>query len=383
MIKRIPIVATPIPINEGLGSVRALENFKSGLLKFTGRRYAFLLNSATSCVFVALRALNNISGVKKVILPAYTASSLVIAVKKAGLTPALVDISLKDFQIDLKAAGEAQGDDISCVICPHMFGITVKGMGEFKQKFPKALVIEDCAQALGGIVDGKPVGSSGDISVLSFNRGKNMPTYSGGCALTDDKGLAADMEKQLSDIEDEDQAFESLLPLRIFALSVLVRPRFYALAYPFLAGLKDRKPADDFKVKKYTSRAAVTGSSLLRRIGALSRKRYENGLRLIEGLRGAPGLILPEISAGSKPAFNRFPLVFEDLNRKKKAVRGLSRAGIESSEMYLEPLHHLFGLGYEKFDFPNSVYLARHLLTLPVHPYVDVAAIEKMIKIIR
>ena len=41
---------------------------------------------------------------KEVIIPAYTASSIVYAIKKAGLRPVLCDISLNDFNLDVDQA---------------------------------------------------------------------------------------------------------------------------------------------------------------------------------------------------------------------------------------------------------------------------------------
>jgi dTDP-4-amino-4,6-dideoxygalactose transaminase len=121
----------------------------------------------------------------------------------------------------------------------------------------------------------------------------------------------------------------------------------------------------------------------MRKLEAFSIKRFENGMKLIAGLKNSDGIILPKVQKNSRPAFNRLPILFKDLNKKKEAARRLWQAGVETSLMYCKPLHHMFDLGYDRGDFPNAVYLAEHLLTLPVHPSVEEKDLFTMIDIIR
>ncbi|RLI00750.1 transcriptional regulator, partial [Candidatus Bathyarchaeota archaeon] len=61
----------------------------------------------------------------------------------------------------------------------------------------------------------------------------------------------------------------------------------------------------------------------------------------------------------------------------------LWKVGIETSSMYIKPLHHIFDLGYRKEEFPNACYFAQHLLTLPTHPIMTERQLDKIIEIIR
>jgi perosamine synthetase len=57
-------------------------------------------------------------------------------------------------------------------------------------------VIEDCAQAIGGYhKDNTPLGSKGDISILSFAATKLLPAGEGGACITKDAGLADRIRK--------------------------------------------------------------------------------------------------------------------------------------------------------------------------------------------
>lgn len=55
---------------------------------------------------------------------------------------------------------------------------------------PHSILIEDAAEALGSRWDGKPCGSFGDVSILSFNINKIVTTGGGGAVLTDSPSLA-------------------------------------------------------------------------------------------------------------------------------------------------------------------------------------------------
>jgi 8-amino-3,8-dideoxy-alpha-D-manno-octulosonate transaminase len=50
-------------------------------------------------------------------------------------------------------------------------------------------LLEDCAQCAGGSIEGKKVGTFGDIGIFSFQMNKNMSSGDGGCLVTNDQRL--------------------------------------------------------------------------------------------------------------------------------------------------------------------------------------------------
>ena len=50
-------------------------------------------------------------------------------------------------------------------------------------------LLEDCAQCAGGSIDGKKVGTFGDMAIFSFQMNKNMTSGEGGCVVTNDERL--------------------------------------------------------------------------------------------------------------------------------------------------------------------------------------------------
>ena len=122
---------------------------------------------------------------------------------------------------------------------------------------------------------------------------------------------------------------------------------------------------------------------LVRKSEELFSARNHNGMFLIEGLRDIDGIILPKISGDMYVVFNRLPVVFKDPRKRKEAGEALWKNGIDASWIYDKPLHHEFDMGYGKEDFPNAVYCARRLLTLPVHAGAGEKDLLKIIETIR
>lgn len=392
-IARIPITATDLSVIEVLFSLKYLfgqegvvqDKFKKILSAMSGGEYLFLFDSGISGFFVILEALKESAHEKEVVLPAYTAGSLVVAIRKAGLKPILCDISQDEFNLDSSLLPNIVSKQTLAILGVHMFGMVMEDLKDLKKKFPEVYVVEDCAQGFGSKINGVPVGNLGDVSFFSFNRGKNLSTYGGGCIATNNEELAEKIKQVISGerltVTKLDEKI--IISLKILAVSLVVNPWIYGILYPIICRFKETSPPDDFKIKEYTDLQAGVALSLLKKIEEFSQKRYLNGIRIIEGLKAIGGIVLPKISANTQPAFNRLPVVFRDLKRKKKVEEKLWRAGFETSRMYLRPLHHMFDLGYKKEEFPNAVYFAEHVLTLPTHPMFSEPDLEKIIRAIK
>ena len=100
-------------------------------------------------------------------------------------------------------------------------------------------------------------------------------------------------------------------------------------------------------------------------------------------MRNVEDIFLPQISENTQPAFNRLPIVFRDVRKRQKVEEALDRAGVDTSRMYLKPIHHIFDLGYVKEDFPIANYFAERLLTLPAHPSLTDIQLNRIIRTIK
>ncbi len=387
MFRKMSVISHPIGLGDlffALFRRNAKGEFQEALKAVFKAPYVFLTDTGISSFYLILLSLKKISKKTEVILPCYTAPSLVVAVKKAGLTPVLCDISLKDFNADTQDLLQRVNPKTLCVVIVHMFGIPFIGISDLRKRIPgDCFIVEDCAQAFGSKIAGKVVGTFGDFNFCSFNRGKNLPTYDGGCAVTYDKKLALEFEAQMLKFPVQDIVYRLGLAIKLFALLFAFKPWCYGLFYFLIKHFKDNTVPTDFRVMHATSFQAGVGHALLKRSGGCFEKRFRNGLFLISALKDVKGVILPDIAEKLTPAFNRLPVIFEDEARFEKVRALLEKKGIESSRLYLKPLHHIFDMGYKESEFPNAAYLAEHLLTLPVHPLVEKRDLDAMVKVIR
>ncbi|MBI4845526.1 MAG: DegT/DnrJ/EryC1/StrS family aminotransferase [Candidatus Omnitrophica bacterium] len=387
-IRKIPVAGSNLPLSKILVSLVALitnrkRNFSRLLSEHAGNKQVFFLNSGLACFYLILEVLKLQSEKKEVILPAYTAGSLAVAVKKAGLKPVLCDISLEDFNMDIRLLEKAVSADTLCIVAIHMFGILQKGIERIKAKYPRVYVIEDCAQAMGSKIADENAGNFSDISFFSFNRGKNFTTYGGGAIAVSDEKTALFLREKIMLMEKISFFADFKFFFKTLALSLAVNPYIYGMLYGLIRCFKETKPALAVEVKQYARFQECLGQALFNNINSIASQRHENGVKVIEALREIKDITVPLISAGEIPAFNRLPVLFKNSDQLEKVEKVLADAGIETSRMYFKPLHHMFELGYKIEDFPNAVYLAEHLLTFPTHPLLKDSDIEKIITLIQ
>ncbi len=359
------------------------EEFTAALSQYLSAKYVFLISSGTAALYIILLALKKLSSRKEVILPAYTAPVVFLAVKSAGLKAAACDISLKDFNIDLNSLAKFITNDTLCVILTHLFGIPVLGSENIENKIKNIFIVEDCAQSLGSKIGDLNTGKFGDIGFLSFNRGKNLPIYTGGCIFTNSQDLAKEINKEIVKIKEQNIFLNLLAAFKLISFSLAVNQNVYGVVYPIASFFKETKVPKSFSVREFTDFQKGVGTSLMKDLEISSKKRYENGKHFLDNISGLKDLCLPYIPHNSRPAFNRLPVVVKDQEKRELLVNSLLKNNIDISYMYLKAIHKIFDLGYNDSDFPNADFFAKHLLTLPTHPLVSEYQKDAIVRVIK
>jgi len=385
-MKIYPVAGANIPFSKIIKTFPAMFSttqhqrlLKTAIYEQINKNHIFFLNSGLASFYLILRCLKKMSGRKEVILPAYTAGSLVVAIQKARLKPVLCDISMNDFNMDRIQLEKIVNKNTLAIVGIHMYGIVSRYYHDLINEYPQVFIIEDCAQAFGSKYRGNPVGNMTNTSFFSFNRGKNLPTYGGGCIATNDNILARHLTHAMNKIPKMSFGYSLDAFLKMLILSAVINPRVYGLIYNVLNKFKEMKPPHDVEMMTYCDLQAKMALDLLENFNQCAQTRYRNGIKIIATLKRRPGFILPKINEYSWPVFNRFPLVIVDKGSKEKVESALWKAGFETSRMYMQPLHHMFDLGYGKNDFPKAEFFAENLITLPVHPLIKEKDLEKMV----
>src|SRR5262249_10226905 len=139
---------------------------------------------------VAVRALSLGPG-DEVVLPSMTIISCAAAIVRAGCTPVVVDSCPDTWTMDVDAVRRAITSRTRAIMAVHVYGLPVDMQPVLDLARQHGLkVIEDAAEAHGQTYRGRPCGSFGDVSTLSFYPNKHVTTGEGGMVLVDDPALA-------------------------------------------------------------------------------------------------------------------------------------------------------------------------------------------------
>ena len=151
------------------------------------REYAYITGSGTSAIYIALRALGLKN--KYIGIPNNVCFDVPLGIIYSGNSPFFLDIERETLGLSVVKLKKYLGA-ISGVIAVHSYGsiCNIESITECCQKYGIPL-IEDCAVAQGAKFNNKPVGSFGDISLLSFGAGKIIDVGHGGALLTNDQRL--------------------------------------------------------------------------------------------------------------------------------------------------------------------------------------------------
>jgi len=162
--------------------------FENEFAAFVGVRHAVAVTSGTAALHAALGALAVGPG-QEVIIPAYLWVSIAAAVINLGAIPVLADID-ETFTLDPKDVRRRITPRTSVILIAHMNGApgNILPLVELARE-QGICIVEDCAQCVGGTIDGQSVGSFGDIAIFSFQINKNMSSGEGGAVVTNSDAL--------------------------------------------------------------------------------------------------------------------------------------------------------------------------------------------------
>jgi dTDP-4-amino-4,6-dideoxygalactose transaminase len=169
---------------------RGME-FEKQFAQWQGSKYAISVATGTAALHVALAALGVGPG-DEVIVPSYTFIATSFSVVQAGAVPRFADVNLDDHCISVESAEKLVNKRTRAIIPVHLYGnvCDMDPIMAFAKKHD-LFVIEDNAEAFGGVYKGKKTGTIGHVGACSFCQNKTFTTGGeGGMVTTDVEDLA-------------------------------------------------------------------------------------------------------------------------------------------------------------------------------------------------
>ena len=168
----------------------AVGEFYEKFAAWLGASHVFGASSGRSAFQLALEALDLEKGAE-IIFPVFTFPVMPLVAKRLGFQPVFCDVDPKTYNSGIKHIEKKINAKTGAILATHLFGqpCPIRQIAALTQQRHIRL-LEDCAHACGVRIDGRQVGTFGDIGIFSFAEGKNMPCFGGGAIATSNDEIA-------------------------------------------------------------------------------------------------------------------------------------------------------------------------------------------------
>lgn len=339
-----------------------VKSFQSDLENYLGVKHVIPCGNGTDALQIAMMGLGLKPG-DEVITVDFTFAATVEVIALLNLTPVLIDVDEKTYNIDIEALKKAITPKTKAIVPVHLFG-HVAPMDEIMEiaKANNLYVIEDNAQAIGAnytFKDGRQqkAGTIGDVGATSFFPSKNLGCYGdGGAIFTNNDELA-------------------------HTIRGVVNHGMYERYHHDVVGVNSRLDS---------IQAAVLGVKL-KYLDTYNAARQNAARQYNEALKVSENIITPSTETHKKcdnsegicdtcdcHVFHQYTLRITNGKRDELADH-LKAAGIPFGIYYPIPLHLQKAYKDERYnegDFTVTNQLVKEVISLPMHTELDKEQIE-------
>lgn len=322
-----------------LTSGRYTKEFERKLAEYLNIKYCSLVNSGSSANLLAFMALTSpllkekaIKRGDEVITVACGFPTTIAPIIQFGAVPVFVDVTIPQYNIDVKMLEKALSPITKAVMIAHTLGnpFDLQKVKEFCDKH-KLWLIEDNCDALGSkyILDGKEqfTGTIGDIGTSSFYPPHHMTMGEGGAVYTNNSLL----NKIIKSFRDwgRDCSCPS-------GIDNLCGHRFDKQYGQLPVGYDHKYVYSHFGYNlKATDMQAAIGCAQIDKMPLFVEKRIHNFNRLKEGLKDVQDkLVLPEQCENSTPSWFGFLITCKEGIDRNKVVEYLEKNNIQTRNLF-------------------------------------------------
>jgi dTDP-4-amino-4,6-dideoxygalactose transaminase len=328
-----------------------VAQFEKDIAAWAGVKHAIACANGTDALLLVLRAWGVGPG-DAVFVPAFTFAASAEVVALAGASPVFVDVLSDTFNMDpvsLEAAIaliKADGKLTPKAVMPvDLFGqpADYRAIAPIAKRAGLKLLC-DTAQGFGGVMDGRRAGAIGDAAATSFFPAKPLGCYGdGGACFTNDDALK-----------------DLLLSLRMHGQG---SDRYEHVHVGYNSRLD-------------TIQAAI----LIEKLKIFEdeiEKRNQVARRYDQAFAGSNRIKTPVVLEGVTSTWAQYTLQVSD---RARFQAGLKEAGVPTMVYYPIPLSRQPAYAhYPSAPTPVSEALSGHVVSLPMHPYLDQETQDRVI----
>ncbi|MFI5336645.1 MAG: DegT/DnrJ/EryC1/StrS family aminotransferase [Opitutales bacterium] len=317
------------------------EAFEREFAVWLGTTGAVTVANGTDALELALRAAGLGPG-DKVVTVANTVTATVAAILATGATPVFADVDPDTLLLDPAALEQllaGRDRSIKAVVPVHLYGqcADMPRILELAETH-RLTVIEDCAQAHGATVGGRPAGTWGRLAAFSFYPTKNLGALGDGGAVASQDPALLEQVRWL---------------------------RQYGWRRRYVSEITGRNSRLD------ELQAAIL-RVFLPHLEAANAHRATLAARYLERLRSAP-LTLPMVAPGRTHVWHQFVV----RTPQRDALQAhLEAFGIISGILYPVPIHRQPATYRAELTLPVTERACAEVLSLPLHGGLQPADID-------
>ena len=321
------------------------RRFEYEFAKFMKVKHALMVNSGSSANLLAAFALvnpkkkNYLARDDEFIIQSLCWSTSLWPLIQAGLKPKFVDVTLKNFNIDIESLKKKISKKTKAIMIVHVLGCSsnINEISNISKK-NNIYLIEDTCESLGAKYKNKFLGTFGDFGTFSFYYSHQITSGEGGMIVC-----------------NSHKDFEVIHSLR---------------AHGWDRGINNKNNKSfnfinsGFNVRPMDITAAI-GLNQFKRLNKFKRIRNENRTKIIKTLKEAnlwnDQLSFTEFSKDQDPSWFGLPFLINKkfLKKKNRYLKHLNKVGIEtrpilSGNFMNQPSIQLYNLNPNKEKFINS-----------------------------
>lgn len=313
-----------------------------------------LFNNGTIALLTAIKAMDLPIG-SEVITTPFTFAATPHCISWNALKPVFCDIEPSTMTINADKIEALITPNTSAILGVHVYGFPcdIEKIDKIAKKY-NLKVIYDGAHAFSTEINGKGIGTFGDITMFSFHATKLFNTVEGGALTYNNNNLK-----------------DKIYNLRNF-------------------GIRSEEEVADIGINGKMNEIQAT-------IGLLNLKIYKNEqekrnrvyLKYVEGLSNIKGILIPKMPSNTTKSFQYFPIVVEKeypLTRNELYLK-MKKLGINPRKYFypicsdFEPYKNLESSSIENLPVAND--LKQKVLCLPFYGDLESEITDKILKIIQ
>lgn len=334
------------------------KEFEKRWSQWLGTSYSVFVSSGSAANLLILSAIKELyfkCTTPTILTSVCTWATNISSCIQMGYRLAFADISTEDFGIDLSGVKD---EDVDVIFATHIMGIP-SNIEAMRERFPNAIIVEDCCESHGAVYKGARVGTHGKASSFSFYFGHHMTTVEGGMISTDDKELFNLLKAKRSHgmIRDMDDDVKE----KYIKENPDIDPRFLFITDGFNARASDI--------------AALIGISQLERLSAGVEVRKENHARFEAVLaKYGENFSLPSSQGNSSFCF---PFVCNDRDTRNSLKALFEEKGVETRPFLVgNIMRQPYMKGYTSPPTPNADVMHEQAFYIGNNPFLTDAHFE-------